>query len=933
MIGTTLSHYRIVEELGRGGMGVVYLAQDLRLRRSIALKVLREELMRDALRRKRFMQEARAAAAIEDPHLVNIHDVDEDQGHTFIAMEYIRGQSLSDSIKSGELDVATALRLAAEVAEAIGKVHALGIVHRDLKPDNILITETGHAKVIDFGLAKLLESEESKSPVPEPVDHPPSTATNLQTQVGVVMGTARYMSPEQACNSPLDARSDIFSLGVVLFEMVTGQPLFKRGTVLETLSSILHETPTELERLKEVSPPGIEPIVLRALEKFPENRYQSSEAMAAELRKQHQAATAGPRSYRLPLVAGGALVVAIAVLIWSLVVRPPPAPPEAPPIVSVLIADFDNLTGEAVFDGALEQALTIGLEGAPFISSYNRAAARNEASQLNNGVEGTLDARVTQLLCVRQGIKVAILGTINAVGDGYEIHASAVDPVTSETMAEIVRAAPGKDQVLAVVDGIARDLRQELGETGSVDGDALDRETFTASSLEAASSYARGQQLLSLGQYQDARDEFGRTIELDPELGRAYSSLAVVLANTGQLEEAANHFATALSLIDRMTERERLRTRGTYYLATMNYEKAIDEYTNLVDKYPADSSGRSNLALAYFYARDMDRALLHGRSAADFYPLSVPRRNNVALYALYSSDFDVAEVEARHALELNPSYEKAHVALALSQLSRGGITQARDSYRLLGRQSLRGQSLAELGQADTSLFAGSPEEAASILTRQADEQAPENNPTTEARKLVMLARAYVELADNERAADATARAVEMSKQFGVLVAAARIHVAAGNEDAANAIASELEQRLQTDARAYAGVIRGELLLEAGDHHGAITAFQSAQEIADTWLGRFDLGRAYLAAGAPIEAHSELEECFNRRGEATALFLDELPTYHVLPAVHYYLGLALEGMGSAAADDAFRQYVGIRGQATNDSLLADAQRRLGSTSSP
>ena len=923
MIGTTVSHYRIVGKIGEGGMGEVYLAEDSKLRRSVALKFLPAELTQDEERRKRFVQEAQAAAAIGHPHLVAIYDIDEFQGRTFIAMEYVSGESLREKIAGRKLDVERAIELVIRIAEAMSKVHARGIVHRDLKPENVLVTEDGYPKIIDFGLAKL------HAPVvalPEKGADEVDTASQLRTQAGVVMGTVAYMSPEQAKGDVVDARSDVFSLGVLLFELLQGAPPFKRSSTVETLSAILKDPPPRLVLERKTLGPRIDTVLQKALAKTPADRYPTVDAFGEDLRKVLTAGTSPRRIKAAWLAAGVALASALALGIWWQSRRSEvPAGPNTP--VSVLIADFENRTNESVLGGALEQALGIGLEVAPFITIYPRADARRVAKRLDPAASGPLDKRLAQLVCRSEGVKLAIVGILEPRGDGFSIETEAFDPVTSESVATAETRVRSRDEVLRAADRISSELRAKLGDATPLSVAALEGETFSTASLGAMSDYAHAQELYAIGDYESAMSEYRNAIAQDPDFGRAYSGLAVQLANMGREEEAERYFVQALSRLDKMTEREKHRTRGAYYLHTRNHDKAAEEFLELVKEYPSDSAGYTNLAFAYFQGRDMQQALERGRRAVEIYPRSLLNRNNLALYAIYAGDFETAEREAREVIASNPSFLLGHVALGLALTGAERLDEAEETYRELETLSAAGASLASVGLADLALYCARVTDAIAILERGIAGDVANENPGAASRKLVMQAQAYVQIDREDRARETTERALDLSQQMSTLVSAAIVHLQLDELDRAGALASQLGARIQREPQAYAGLIEGEILLTKGDARGALDRLQESQALADTWLGRCAQGRAYLALGAFAEAHSELERCSKRRGEAAAVFLDDVPSFNYYPPVHYYLGLAQEGLGSDTASGSFERYLSIREKGGQDPLLLDARRRV------
>ena len=454
-------------------------------------------------------------------------------------------------------------------------------------------------------------------------------------------------------------------------------------------------------------------------------------------------------------------------------------------------------------------------------------------------------------------------------------------------------------------------------------------ESFTAGSLEAAHEYAVAQDAQFAGKWDEAIRGYRKAVELDPNMGRAYAGLAAVYQNQGKHEEAKKIFEDALARLERMSDREKFRTRGLYYVTVRKPDRAVEELKNLVAQYPADTNGIANLALAYFYKRDMAQAVAVGRRFTEIYPKAVPQRNNVGLFAMYAGDFETAVKEQRAVLDLNPKFHLAYVGLALSQLATGKPDEARDTWKKLASIDARGASLAAIGLADMALAGGKPAEAVPILEKGAADDLKTKDPDAAAPKLVALAEAQL-ARGNERAAMAAAdRAAALVKGENVLFPAAGVFLSAGLEGRALEIAADLGKRLEDDPRAYGKLIEAEAQLRAGKAAEAIRMIEAARVISDTWLGRFLLGRAYVEAGAFAEADAELERCAKRRGEATAVFLDEQPSWRLYGPVLYWRGRAQEGLKSPAAADSFKAFIALRPGAGGDPLVADARRRLGS----
>jgi eukaryotic-like serine/threonine-protein kinase len=926
MIGTTVSHYRVLERIGAGGMGEVYLAEDLRLGRKIALKLLPEELTRDPDRRNRFVQEARAAAALEHPHIAVVHDIEEVDGRTFIAMEYVRGESLRSALQGRKVDFAAALDLAIQIAEALAHVHERHLVHRDLKPENVLVTDEGYAKIIDFGLAKLTEPDSGWGAAGGSESE---TVTRVRTRQGQLMGTVAYMSPEQVRGEPIDGRSDVFSFGVLLYEMLSGASPFHRGSVAETVSAILRDMPRPLRLAELRTAPALQRILDKTLAKKPADRYQSARDLALDLRAVRDdlaLARRGARWWRLAALAVLAVALASGLGFW-LSHRGTPSAVVGREALTLLVADFDNRTGDPVFEGALEQALGLGLEGAPFLGAYGRPGARRVAARVDAGSGGRLDERVARLVCRSEGIAVAVLGSVASSPSGYLVEARVIDVVSGEPIARGSRSARSKPAVVEAVSRLAADLRSQLGDKQPASGREIAAETFTTASLEAMGRYARAQELQYAGRDAEAMTQYREAIALDPGMGRAYSGLAVLLANNGEPDEAERQFQKGLAFVDRMTERERGRTLGAYYLARRDPRAAIQEFERLIARYPADTAGHANLALAFFLTRDMERALKEGRQAVALSPRNVPQRNNLAFYAMYAGDFETALQEADEALAMNPSFEKALVARALAEIGLGRAEQARATYRRLEGVSALGASMAMMGLADLALYEGRPSEAVPLLERAAEVDRAAGNMSAYARKLAALAEAQQQRGRMREAVAQAEGALGSSRDVSVVYATGIVFLAAGRNERVRAGVATLAAEIAPDSRAYANLLEAEIRMRRGRPLEAVPLLEEARELADTWLGRLAFARAHLAAGAFPQAYSELQLCVKRRGEATAAFLDDIPTCRYLPPVYLSLGRTQEGLHSPAAAESYRTLLAM--QPGESQLAQEARERLAS----
>jgi tetratricopeptide (TPR) repeat protein len=913
--GTLLGgRYEIVAMLGLGGMGAVYKAYDRDIDRVIALKVIRPDLASHPELLQRFKQELLLARQIAHKNVVRIFDVRESGGIKFITMEYIDGRDLRSLLgEHGKLPVPEALEIMRQACAGLAAAHAEGVIHRDLKPGNIMRDQNGRVVVMDFGLARTLDG-------------------GGMTQTGAMLGTMEYMSPEQAKAGPLDERSDLFTVGLILYELITGKTPFQAESAIASLLKRTQERAAPMTDVDATISRTVTAVVAKCLETDPKNRYQSFDELLVALEELQGKRPASVFAERAPAASSrwimaalaGVAVLALVALAATVFLRFRGAP-TAHKTVTVLLADFENSTAESVFDGTLESSFGLAIEAAPFVNAYNRAQAHKVVGQVKPGATA-LDEANSRLVASREGISVVISGAVAKDGDGYKLTCKAIDALTGRTIGHSEEVeAPNKGAVLNSLGTLANKMRDVLGDTTPESTKLAQAETFTSSSLEAAHAYSVAQDLRYAGKNDDAIKTFLSAIGLDSNFGSAYSGLAAMYANQGNREDATKYYKLAMEHVDRMTEREKFRTRGGYYLAIMDPQKAVEEFSTLVEQYPADTMGHSSLAYAYYLQHDLKRAIEEARKALAIYPKNVPYHNNVALYATYAGDFAASEKEARTALDLNPAYAKAYLSLGFAQIASGNFQEAARTYQKLAGVSSLGASLAASAAADLALYQSRPGEALAILKKGIDDDVAQKHDADAAQKYGMLAEAQLMAGRTSEAVSSIDHAVALKKD-AVLFPAARIYVEAGQDGKASNLAAELSKKLEPVPQAYAKVIGGDIALHHGQAKDAIRSFQEAGNISDTWIGRFDLARAYIAAEAYLEADTELSNCIKRRGEATDVYWDVVPTFHYFPATYYYLGRDREGLKSGG-QDAYKTFLSFKVPDAEDPLVADASRRV------
>jgi len=926
--GTVLGQrYEILQVLGRGGMGAVYKARDREVNRVVALKVIRPELAGNSAMLERFKQELVLSHQVTHKNVVRIYDLGEADGVKFITMEYIEGSDLrSISLEKKRFEPAEAVEIMQQVCRALEAVHAVGVIHRDLKPQNIMRDNNGRVVVMDFGLARLVES-------------------NGMTQTGALVGTMEYMSPEQALGSQLDQRSDLFTLGLIFYELLTGKMPFHADSALASLIRRTQERAISVTQHDRTIPASLANIVAKCMERDPKQRYQSTTDLLHDLEawQGNRAgatlgfnASVGPWARTLPWPIIGIVSAVVVLAISGYLLRDrlfSPAgsaakgPVNAAP-VSVLVADFQNNTSDPIFDGTLEPMFNVALEGASFIDGFNRGKARQLAEKLPNPTS-KLDEEAAKLLARSQGINAIVTGSLSKKGEGYELSVKAIDALTGKVLASKELAAPGKDQLMLDVAKLAVPIRQALGDTTPESVQlAASEGTFQVSNLEAAHQYSIAMEQQAAGNTEEALKAFKKATELDPDFARAYAGAAAAAGNLGQLQEAQEYAKQAMQHVDRMTERERYFVRGMYYARSANWQKCVEEYGDLVKQYPADQSGANNLAICYAQLHDMPKAMQEGERALKLSPKDAQAHLNYALYSCYATAFDGCQQEAGEVFKLNPKYEEGFVALAYAQTGQNQLSQARETYQKLETVSAWGSSLAVSGYANLALLEGRYREATQILEKGVAADLEAKRRDSAADKFAMLSYAYLMRGDPKSASAAADKALANSSSVKIRFLAARSFVEAGEAEKAKKLSASLAAEVAAEPQAYAKLILGGSALKQHDTKTAIQSFSEANQLLDTWIGRFDLGRAYFEAGALTEADSEFDRCLKRRGEAVELFMDDMPTYSYVPLVYYYEGRVHEGLKSPDSADFYRSYLNVRSKSTEDPLVAEIRHRLG-----
>ena len=870
----TISHYKILSKLGEGGMGEVYLAQDTTLERKVAVKMLNDECCEDSERLQRFVQEAKTASALNHPNIITIFEFGRHEDHSFMATEFVEGKELSKLIANGAMNLGQILDISIQIASALETAHEAGIIHRDVKPENIMLRSDGIIKVLDFGLAKLVQTHNGSS-----VDNEADTREKVLTDPGRIMGTPNYMSPEQTRGKAIDARTDIWSFGVVLYEMITGQIPFPGESVSDVIAAIIHKEPNAISQITKNCPAEFEQIIEKSLKKDRGERYQTIyevkadlEALNNRLAFENELERSNPtdktnRSSSFE----------------EMVTKSQPITPEfsADTKEALVLTEFNNLTDESVFDGTLKMALAFTLAQSPFIEIFPETSVQKTLQLMGHPQNKTVSCKLAKEVCQRRGLKAYVAGTISSLGSAYVLNLEAINAQTGAVIGRGLEQADSKEQVLKALGKATSKLREQLGEELSSIEKFDEPLELTTSSLEALQVLTQGYQYYLDGKNLDAIPFYKRAVEIDPNFAYAYIELAVLHYNTDQPKQAVEYTKRAYELKDRVSELEKFRIKVFYHShVTGEQEKSLEALYIHKQTYPKDYRVFAFLSDRHIFLGQFEKAISPAKESIRLNPKALVGHWNLMQALIGVNRFDEAKTFYHNTIE--PHFEESIWAHRFMYQ----IALIEDDHKAMAKYlgCLDGQ-LEHLSlnlRAVTAGYYGQKEESLG-LSRRAIDQAIQSNAKEVAAQYAAedaLRLAIWNTESDETLKNLAKEALELERNKITLPRIALALAFHGHEAEAQKLVDEMVNESPKDTLInglWLPTIKAAMKLHNGNSSGALKDLENTKryERAGELYPRYLRGLAYNMAEKQEEAAIEFTYIMRHRGEAP---------YSILPAL-------------------------------------------------